>query len=229
MSSYQFESWLCGHVTSIHDGSRVKVEEYTPQHARFTDPAGTNVKKNLDRLCPRCYTDKIREKLQDIRTLLIECRGQHDALIMAERRVTALTKYYAQKGQQDANNQTQSTEQHHSLSDLMRNVSALANEACLAAVKDCEAIVDRLYPGHSEAMLNQINVIRRAAVISFETANKTVKEHIAEIMQQTEVMVDDIKTLEKDNARLLDALEPKWAILDSIVKGRLGKWGAREV
>ncbi|KAI8947829.1 hypothetical protein F4801DRAFT_605111 [Xylaria longipes] len=209
MSRFKYEFWHCGHITKISDGS-ILVEngniEQLPKWLYDRD----QILRRFGDDCPRCYTERVLQRLRSLRFLILKCNGQHEAVKMALRRITALTEYVS------LNPSSRFLAEEGSLNHyppeflvMMSHVIELGIEVHTSACEDFAAAYGHICSRDRLQFVDRINAIRDNAQICFTVGSSVEKECMAQIVAEADDMVREIKEYDAEELLLLQDLDAK--------------------
>ncbi|KAI0453536.1 hypothetical protein F5B21DRAFT_479031 [Xylaria acuta] len=214
---FEFEFWQCGHITRMSDGEIISENGDLARLPKHLVPRRLILERFGD-CCPRCYTERVLERLQSLRLLLFDCGTQHEAVKMATKRVSALTEYLLR----DPGTRFLAEEGslHHypvEFETMMHHVMELGAEAHTAACEDFAAAHRRLRSRATLQFVDRINGIRDNAQLFLTMGNPVERECMVSVIQECASMVRDIKEYEKEELLLSYDLDAKAAALKALL------------
>ncbi|KAI0401977.1 hypothetical protein F4802DRAFT_600504 [Xylaria palmicola] len=199
--------WQCGHVTRNKDGNIVSENgDLTKWPLNVADR--DRIRTNLGDICPRCCTQRLRERLQDIKTLLTHCNCEHEAVRTAKRRLMAMSAFLSRNSgpvlpSDDGGFSTHPAE----IAGIVSGVDELGDAVFDAALADFAAARAMMRPAAEPRLLQPIGRIREDALRWSAYGDKAVKKCAAEIVREADLMIKDIESDQKAEAQLAVALE----------------------
>ncbi|KAI1749129.1 hypothetical protein F4782DRAFT_317174 [Xylaria castorea] len=219
MQKFEYEFWQCGHVTRIKDGKIVIENGDLARLPRQLVPRHL-ILKNFGDACPRCYTERVLQRLQSIKLLLFDCNNQHEAVKMADKRVTALTEYLlSDPGTRFLAEEGGLVNYPVEFEVMMRHVIELGIEVHTSACEDFAAARRCLRSRVSPRFVDRINGIRDNAQLYFTMGDTpVVRECMARIVNETMNMLKQMQEYEKEELFLLFNLDVKAAGLKVLLE-----------
>ncbi|GAW19419.1 hypothetical protein ANO14919_089060 [Xylariales sp. No.14919] len=206
---FQYAFWQCGHITRTDDGTRVSSDgDLSQPPLRYF--CRDRIRRSFGDLCPSCYTSRIMVRLRDIRILLYKCNSKNEAVIMAEGRVMALTKFLAHHpGEKFLTNDNNFVNYPPEFLVMAAQTIDLEAEVLEASIEDITAAQKRFRSRVSMKFRDAIQNIRENALMCFSDGNDTMKQCLAQILKETDEMVREVEMHDDEELGLLADLHFK--------------------
>ncbi|KAK5633529.1 hypothetical protein RRF57_009243 [Xylaria bambusicola] len=220
MSSYEYDFWQCGHITSIATGIQVS------EHGNLTVPSLSNVprsaiQKQPSGLCARCHADRLKTRLKDVRSLLATCIFRAEEAELDARKLDPIKNYLLFDSQERFIISLPKWTQYPA--EFLRteaHILQLELEACEAVISDYAAGHSRrLRVNTAQIFIDRITQIGKEAAVRAKSANVGVNECLLDIMVEAKKLVDEIQRAQEKEKLYLSDLEAKASYLRTVLKG----------
>ncbi|KAI0439018.1 hypothetical protein F4803DRAFT_554442 [Xylaria telfairii] len=185
-----------------------------------------SIRERFGDACPTCYTERVLKRLRSLKLLFFNCHTQHEAVIIAEKQVNALTQYLlSDPGSRAIAEDGEFVNYPEEFGLMMDNIIDLGNDAHKPAILDFDEAHKRLQARASLQFVDRINAIRDNAQLYFSMSSiPIVRECMTRIVTETADMITFIQEYDKEYLLLLYDLDVKAGNLKRLMNDYVEKW-----